>query len=104
MRIDQIAAATFTLPVGDDYRLHYLTGRHGAEWSQIAVPVTPALTVLESRRGSTGHGNQPWFAIGQDGRTSETDGPVWYGALAWSGSFRLTVGADNLGRVRIGGV
>lgn len=103
VRIDQIAAATFTLPVGDDYRLRYLTGRHGAEWSQVDAPVTPALTVLESRRGSTGHGNQPWFAIGQDGRTSETDGPVWYGALGWSGSFRLTVGADNLGRVRIGG-
>jgi alpha-galactosidase len=103
VRIDQIAAATFTLPVGDDYRLHYLTGRHAAEWSQVDSPVTPALTVLESRRGSTGHGNQPWFAIGKDGQTSETDGPVWYGGLAWSGSFRLSVGADNLGRVRISG-
>lgn len=103
VRIDQIASATFTLPVGDNYRLQYLTGRHAAEWSQVSVPVTPALTVLESRRGSTGHGNQPWFAIGKDGQTSETDGPVWYGALAWSGSFRLSVGADNLGRVRIGG-
>ncbi len=102
VRIDQMAAATFTLPTGDDYRLHYLTGRHGAEWSQASVAVTPALTVLESRRGSTGHGNQPWFAVGRAG-TSETDGPVWYGALAWSGSFRLSVGADNLSRVRISG-
>lgn len=103
VRIDQIAAATFTLPVGDDYRLHYLTGRHASEWSRQEVPVTPALTVLESRRGSTGHGNQPWFAIGRGSKTSETDGPVWYGALAWSGSFRLSIGADNLGRVRISG-
>jgi alpha-galactosidase len=103
VRIDQMAAATYMLPTGDDYRLHYLTGRHAAEWSQMAVPVTPALTVLESRRGSTGHGNQPWFAIGRDGRTSETNGPVWFGALAWSGSFRIAVGADNLGRVRISG-
>lgn len=102
VRIDQMAAATFTLPTGDDYRLHYLTGRHGAEWSQASVAVTPALTVLESRRGSTGHGNQPWFAVGRSA-TSETDGPVWYGALAWSGSFRLSVGADNLSRVRISG-
>lgn len=103
VRIDQIAAATFTLAPGDDYRLHYLTGRHGSEWSQVETPVTPALTLLESRRGSTGHGNQPWFAIGREGRSSETDGPVWFGALAWSGSFRIGVGADNLGRVRIGG-
>ncbi|MEH3046308.1 alpha-galactosidase [Sphingomonas adhaesiva] len=103
VRVDQIAAAVFTLPVGDDYRLHYLTGRHAAEWTQKDVPVTPALTVLESRRGSTGHGNNPWFAIAREGKTSEESGPVWYGALAWSGSFRISVGQDNLGRVRIAG-
>lgn len=103
VRIDQLAAATFTLPVGDDYRLHYLTGRHASEWSKAATPIGAALTVLESRRGSTGHGNNPWFAIGRDGLTSEDKGPVWYGALAWSGSFRISVGADNLGRVRIAG-
>lgn len=103
LRIDQMAAATYTLPTGNDYRLHYLTGRHGAEWSQEEIPVTPALTLLESRRGSTGHGNQPWFALEKGARTGETDGPVWFGALAWSGSFRLSVGLDNLGRPRIGG-
>lgn len=103
VRVDQIASAVFTLPVGDDYRLHYLTGRHAAEWTQKQVPVTPALTVLESRRGSTGHGNNPWFAIGRERVTSEDAGPVWYGALAWSGSFRISVGQDNLGRVRIAG-
>ncbi len=103
VRVDQIASAVFTLPVGDDYRLHYLTGRHAAEWQKKDVPITPALTVLESRRGSTGHGNNPYFAIGKAGLTSEEHGPVWYGALAWSGSFRISVGQDNLGRVRLMG-
>ncbi len=103
VRVDQIASAVFTLPVGDDYRLHYLTGRHAAEWQKKDVPITPALTVLESRRGSTGHGNNPYFAIGKAGLTSEDHGPVWYGALAWSGSFRISVGQDNLGRVRLMG-
>jgi alpha-galactosidase len=103
VRVDQLAAAVFSLPVGDDYRLHYLTGRHAAEWTQKTVPIEPAATVLESRRGSTGHGNNPWFAIGRQGLTSEEHGPVWYGALAWSGSFRISVASDNLGRVRIAG-
>jgi len=103
VRIDQIASAVFTLPVGDDYQLHYLTGRHAAEWTKKDVAITPALTLLESRRGSTGHGNNPYFAIGRQGVTSEDAGPVWYGALAWSGSFRISVGQDNLGRVRIMG-
>lgn len=103
LRVDQMAAATFTLPVGRDYQLRYLTGRHASEWSQARAPIGAAMTVLESRRGSTGHGNQPWFAVGREGLTGEDRGPVWYGALAWSGSFRISVGADNLGRVRIAG-
>lgn len=103
IRLGQISSANFTLPVGSDYRLHYLSGRHAAEWSPHEAPIGPALTVLESRRGSTGHGNQPWFAIGRDGETSEEQGPVWYGALGWSGSFRISVGADNVGRVRVAG-
>ncbi len=103
LRVDQIASAVFTLPVGDDYRLHYLTGRYAAEWQKKDVAITPALTVLESRRGSTGHGNNPYFAIGKQGVTSEVNGPVWFGALAWSGSFRISVGQDNLGRIRVMG-
>jgi len=101
VRLDRLAAAVLTLPVGDDYCLHYLSGRHAAEWTRHTAPVGPALTLLESRRGSTGHGNQPWFAVGRDGLTSEEHGPVWYGALAWSGSFRIGVARDNLGRVRV---
>lgn len=101
VRIDQLAAAVFTLPTGDDYRLSYLTGRHAAEWTLQQVPVTPALTAIESRRGLTGHGNNPWFAIGRAGRTAEESGPVWFGALAWSGSFRIGVAQDVVGRVRI---
>lgn len=101
VRVDQLAAAVFTLPSGDDYRLNYLTGRHAAEWTLKTVPVTPALAAIESRRGLTGHGNNPWFAIGKEGKTAEESGPVWFGALAWSGSFRISVAQDVLGRVRI---
>ena len=103
VRVEALAAATLTLPGAGDYRLHFLSGRHAAEWSQHAVPLSPALTVLESRRGSVGHGNQPWLAISRAGQTTEESGPVWFGALAWSGSFRLSAQADNIGRVRIAG-
>lgn len=103
VRIDQLAAATFTLPAARGYRLHFLSGRHAAEFGEYSVPLSPALAVLESRRGSSGHGNNPWFALGRDGATTEEDGPVWFGALAWSGSFRISAGLDNLGRPRIAG-
>ncbi|MDH7639344.1 alpha-galactosidase [Sphingomonas oryzagri] len=103
VRLDQVAAAVFTLPAGDDYRLHYLTGDWGAEWTQNVQPVTPALAVIESRRGSTSHQANPWFAVDRAGKSDDQSGPVWFGALGWSGSWRISVGADAFGRVRIAG-
>jgi alpha-galactosidase len=103
VRLDQVSAAVFTLPAGTGYRLHSLTGQWGAEFGQDVQPVTPALSVIESRRGSTSHQADPWFAIDKQGETGEQSGPVWFGALGWSGSWRISVGADAFGRVRIAG-
>lgn len=103
VRIDQIAAATMTLPYEPDYRLAYLAGRWLGEFGLQQQPVGPALTILESRRGSTSNHMAPWFAIDRAGTTGEESGPVWFGTLAWSGSWRISVGADVLGRVRIAG-
>ena len=103
VRIDQLAAAALTLPVETDYRLTYLTGRWAAEWTVQTRPVTPGSTVIESRRGDTGHQNNPWFAIDRAGISDEETGPVWFGALAWSGSWRITIDQDTLGKVRVVG-
>lgn len=103
VRIDQAAAAGYTLPTNDDYRLHYLSGRWAAEWQRQDRPVTAGATLIESRRGSTGSEHNPWFAITVDERTTEEAGPVWFGALAWSGSYRISVNTDIRGRARIVG-
>jgi alpha-galactosidase len=107
--VQQAAAATWTVlpgpeagPVGNDYVLHSLSGRWAAEWQLDHRPVLPSQTVLESRRGSTGQQNNPWFALTPSG-TSEDSGPVWFGALAWSGSWRITVEPDLKRRVRVTG-
>lgn len=103
IRIDQIAAAAWSLPPGDDYRLRFLTGHWASEWTLRERPVTQGATVIESRRGSTGVQANPWFAILRDGCTSEEHGPVWFGALAWSGSWRIGVDQGVLGDVRVTG-
>lgn len=103
LRVDQAMAATYVLPVSHDYRLHFLTGRWVAEWTRQDRPITAGATVLESRRGSTGSENNPWFAITTDGRTTEESGPVWFGALAWSGSHRISINQDVAGRTRVTG-
>jgi alpha-galactosidase len=100
--VQQAAAATWNLPAGNDYVLHSLSGRWAAEWHLDHRPVLPSQTVLESRRGSTGQQNNPWFALTPSG-TSEDTGPVWFGALAWSGSWRITVEPDLRRRVRVTG-
>ena len=102
VRVDQAAGAGLTLPVAYDYQLHYSTGRWAAEWTLQHRPLVAGSTVLESRRGSTGIQNNPWFMVSRDA-TTEDHGPAWIGALAWSGSWRMTFDQDVTGRIRITG-
>lgn len=103
MTIDQAAAASWNLPAGTNYSLRYLTGAWAAEWHLRTRAVTPGTTVLESRIGSTSHQNNPWFAIERGGHWSETHGDVWFGALAWSGSWQININQDVLNQVRVTG-
>ena len=101
--VQQAAAATWNLPRADDYTLRYLAGRWAGEWQVKQRQIQPGATILESRRGSTGHQNNPWFAIQHGAGTDEEAGEVWFGALAWSGSWRITVEQDQMRQVRVTG-
>ena len=102
--VEQAAAAEWALPPAH-YTLSYLTGRWAGEWSLNQEAIHPGARVIESRRGSTGHQANPWFAItaGDPTEAQEEHGDVWFGALAWSGSWRITVEQDQLDSVRITG-
>jgi alpha-galactosidase len=102
LNVEHAAAAAWSLPAADDYRLYSLSGRWAGEWQLDQAKLVPRATVLESRRGMTGHQNNPWFAVAR-GESNEESGPVWFGALAWSGSWRITVEQDALSRVRVTG-
>ncbi len=95
LTIEQAAAASWNLPSGADY---YLSGRWAAEDSLNQQKIRPGKAVLESRRGSTGHQNNPWFAIERGSSTDEDTGEVWFGALAWSGSWSISIEQDQLRR------
>src|SRR5580700_7726733 len=99
--IDQAAAATFSLPAAH-YTLSYLSGRWAGEWTLNEETIHQGQRVLESRRGSTGIQLNPWFAI-RKGRADEEQGETWFGALAWSGSWRITIEQDALDKVRVTG-
>ena len=99
--VEQAAAAAWALPAGR-YTLNYLTGRWAGEWTLNQETVRAGARVIESRRGSTGHQANPWFAL-QAGEAEEEHGEVWFGALGWSGSWRITVEQDQLDAVRVTG-
>ena len=106
--IEQAAFAQWTLPPAR-YTLNYLTGRWAGEWTLNQELIQGAARVIESRRGSTSHQANPWFAIsresGRDTATAsdEEHGEVWFGALAWSGSWRITVERTQFDAVRVTG-
>jgi alpha-galactosidase len=99
--IVQAAAAALTLPVGDHYQLSHLDGRWADEFSLQQQEIQPGRIVLDSRRGSTGHQNNPWFAIQRSTSTDEDHGDVWFGALAWSGSWAISIEQDPIHRIHI---
>jgi len=100
--IESAQSATWNLPPGDGYRLSYLTGRWAAETQLNHEPIHEGMKVLESRLGHTGHNMNPWFAIDK-GNADEEHGRVWFGALAWSGNWRITVEQTPYQQVRVTG-
>jgi alpha-galactosidase len=101
MTIEQAAAGSFNLPVGDHYELNYLTGDWASDFNLRHQEIAPGKTVLESRRGSTSQQNNPWFAIERMRSNGEDHGAVWFGALAWSGSWSMAIEQDQAHRVRV---
>ncbi len=100
--IESAQSAVWHLPPGEGYNLTYLTGRWAAETQINREPVHPGMKVLESRKGNTSHNINPWFAI-DAGQATEEQGRVWFGALAWSGNWRMTVEQTPYRQVRVTG-
>src|SRR5258708_32046986 len=60
VRVDQIAAATMTLPYQPHYRLSYLAGRWAAQFSLHHQPIAPPLPIPQSPPSPTTPPRPPW--------------------------------------------
>ena len=99
--VESAQSAAWTLPQRNDYELHYLTGAWAREWQYRSEPLETGTKVLESRRGSTGDETNPWFTICPK-ETTEDRGAIWFGALGWSGSWKISIeriSVSNLVRI-----
>jgi alpha-galactosidase len=100
--VESAQSGTWSLPPGEGYRLTYVSGRWAAEDQLTHEPIDTGMKILESRRGNTSHNNNPWFMI-DDSHASEEHGRVWFGALGWSGNWRMTVEQTPYAQVRVTG-
>jgi len=102
LTIESAQSAAWYMPAGTGYQLTYVNGRWAAETQLVREPIHEGMKVLESRKGHTSHGFNPWFAVDQ-GDATEESGRVWFGALAWSGNWRITVEQTPYRQVRVTG-
>lgn len=93
-------SATWVPPRLDGYRLSQVRGQWAAETRLHRGDLPYGETVLTSRRGITSHQANPWVMI-DDGTAGEEHGAVYSCALAWSGSWRLTVQRAPTERVSV---
>jgi alpha-galactosidase len=98
--LERVLSAQWHLPRARDYRLSHLHGRWANEWNICREPVTPGVKILDSRRITTSHQANPWFAV-DDGNADEEQGEVWFGALAWSGNWKCIAEKNEYGLTRL---
>ncbi len=100
--VESLQSGAWYMPHGEGYRLSYVTGRWAAESQLTREPIHTGTKILENRKGHTSHNFNPWFAV-DEGSASEENGRVWFGALGWSGNWRIAVEQTPYAQVRVTG-
>jgi hypothetical protein len=100
--LESAQSGVWYLPRNEQYRLTYAAGRWAEEDQLQQEPIRQGKVVLESRRGNTSHQLYPWFAIDK-GVSDEQHGQVWFGALGWSGNWKMVVEETPMHQVRVTG-
>ena len=88
IQVEQLASGTLHLPAGR-WELLHAAGGWAAEFQSERVRLPVGTTLLESRSVHTGFVHHPFYLLAPEGGTGESHGTVYFGQLAWSGSFRL---------------
>ena len=101
--LEAAASAAWNLPAAGGSRLTHLAGAFARETHVHREALGPGTKVLESRVGITSHDANPFFML-DEGEATEEAGEVWFGALAWSGNWRLSLARGPHGVRVVGGI
>jgi alpha-galactosidase len=88
--VERADSAAWTLPARPDYRMSSVAGEWAAEFQLGRQSVPAGETTMGSRRGISRHQGNPWIMV-DPGDATEEHGEIWSAALAWSGTWQITV-------------
>ncbi len=81
-------SASLHLPAGTT-ELTTVSGTWAREFTTQRERLTPGQRIVESRSLQTSHFSNPFFLLNRPGQAWEESGHVYFGALAYSGSWRM---------------
>lgn len=99
IKFEKIMSAQFNLPTNKPYTFKNTNGAWGGEFLETNTVLEGGSLVFESRRGTTGHNQSPYFIAFQN--ADENSGKVYFGMLAHSGNFKVISSRDLFGTTRI---
>jgi len=88
LTIETCSFATVHLPNGTT-ELTAVSGAWASEFTTERRQLSPGIFILESRTIHTSHLTNPFFLLNRPGQAWEESGTVYFGALAYSGNWRL---------------
>jgi alpha-galactosidase len=88
--IESCAFATMHVPNGAN-ELTCTSGAWSREFTAQREVMPIGMRVLESRTVQGGHASNPFFMLNRPHQAWEDHGTVWFGALAYSGAWRIAV-------------
>lgn len=90
--LDRIFSGEVTLPSTYPYKIKNTNGSWGGEYVETESELQSGALVFDSKRGTTGHNQSPYFIAHQN--ADEKQGDVYFGTLAYSGSFKVLCTRD----------
>ncbi len=99
IEVDRVFSAELTLPSPNPYTFKNTNGSWGGEFVETESTLEGGALTFESKRGTTGHNQSPYFIAYQS--ADERQGDVYFGTLAYSGNFKVICTRDLFYTTRI---
>lgn len=101
IKIENLQSASISLPA-DVYNLTHMAGEWGHEFQLRTTQLTAGVKTLQARDFKS-FTNPNWFMVRPENEREDTSGSAWFGALQYSGNWRMDFDQAFNGRLQIVG-